>query len=64
MNPKNIAVIGGSDDITKAGGKVLKNLLGWRFQGRYLCRQSQERPLCRASEPMPMSRSCRRQTWQ
>lgn len=33
LNPRNIAVIGGSDDITKAGGKVLKNLLGCGFTG-------------------------------
>lgn len=33
LNPKTIAVIGGSDDVTKAGGKVLKNLLGCGFRG-------------------------------
>jgi acetyltransferase len=33
LNPKNIAVIGGSDDITKAGGKVLLNLLSGGFSG-------------------------------
>ena len=33
LNPKTIAVIGGSDDVTKAGGKVLKNLLGCGFSG-------------------------------
>ncbi|MCU0377084.1 MAG: acetate--CoA ligase family protein [Bacteroidales bacterium] len=33
LNPKTIAVIGGSDDVTKAGGKVLKNLLGCGFTG-------------------------------
>jgi len=33
LNPKTIAVIGGSDDFTKAGGKVLKNLLGCGFSG-------------------------------
>lgn len=33
LNPKSIAVIGGSDDITKAGGKVLKNLLSGGFSG-------------------------------
>ncbi len=33
LNPRNIAVIGGSDDITKAGGKVLKNLLAGGFNG-------------------------------
>lgn len=33
LNPKSIVVVGGSDDITKAGGKVLKNLLGSGFHG-------------------------------
>jgi len=33
LNPRSIAVIGGSDDITKAGGKVLKNLLAGGFSG-------------------------------
>ncbi len=34
LNPRSIAIIGGSDDITKAGGKVLKNLLGGGFSGK------------------------------
>lgn len=34
LNPSAIAVIGGSDDITKAGGKVLKNLLECGFRGK------------------------------
>jgi acetyltransferase len=33
LNPRSIAVVGGSDDITKAGGKVLKNLLDGGFTG-------------------------------
>jgi len=33
LNPKNIVVVGGSDDVTKAGGKVLKNLLNCGFSG-------------------------------
>ena len=33
LNPVSIAVVGGSDDITKAGGKVLKNLLSGGFHG-------------------------------
>jgi acyl-CoA synthetase (NDP forming) len=33
LNPRSIAVVGGSDDITKAGGKVLKNLMSGGFHG-------------------------------
>jgi acetyltransferase len=33
LNPKSIVVVGGSDDVTKAGGKVLKNLLHGEFPG-------------------------------
>jgi len=33
INPKSIAVIGGSDDIHKPGGKVLKNLIDGNFKG-------------------------------
>jgi len=33
LNPKNIVVVGGSDDISKTGGKVLKNLLAGSFKG-------------------------------
>lgn len=33
LNPGNIVVVGGSDDISKAGGKVLKNLLAGCFKG-------------------------------
>ncbi len=34
LKPDSIAVIGGSDDITKTGGKVLKNLLGCSYNGK------------------------------
>lgn len=33
INPESIVVIGGSDDISKPGGKVLKNLLEGNFKG-------------------------------
>jgi len=33
LNPRSIAIIGGSDDVTKAGGKVLKNMLDSNFGG-------------------------------
>lgn len=32
-NPKSIVVIGGSNDVTKPGGKVLKNLIDNKFPG-------------------------------
>jgi acetate---CoA ligase (ADP-forming) len=34
MNPQSIVVIGGSNDITKPGGKVLKNLIDGNFAGQ------------------------------
>jgi acyl-CoA synthetase (NDP forming) len=33
INPRSIVVVGGSDDISKPGGKVLKNLLSGNFSG-------------------------------
>lgn len=33
LNPSSIVVVGGSDDIQKPGGKVLKNLLDGHFKG-------------------------------
>ncbi|MCG8412023.1 MAG: acetate--CoA ligase family protein [Bacteroidales bacterium] len=33
LNPKSIVVIGGSDNIQKPGGKVLKNLIDGNFKG-------------------------------
>ena len=33
INPGSIVVIGGSDDLSKPGGKVLKNLIDGNFQG-------------------------------
>ena len=30
FNPKSIVVVGGSNDIQKPGGKVLKNLIAFR----------------------------------
>lgn len=33
LNPKSIVVVGGSDDVQKPGGKVLKNLIDGNFAG-------------------------------
>ncbi|MFP4489101.1 MAG: acetate--CoA ligase family protein [Bacteroidales bacterium] len=33
LNPRSIVVVGGSDDISKPGGKVLKNILDGDFSG-------------------------------
>ncbi len=33
INPKSIVVVGGSNDITKPGGKVLKNIIDGNFPG-------------------------------
>lgn len=33
LNPKSIVVVGASNDVTKPGGKLLKNLLDSRFNG-------------------------------
>ena len=34
LKPRSIAVVGGSDDITKPGGKVLKNIRDGKFSGQ------------------------------
>lgn len=33
LNPSSIVVVGGSDDVQKPGGKVLKNLIDGKFKG-------------------------------
>ncbi len=33
LDPKSIVVVGGSDDVTKPGGKVLKNLIDGNYKG-------------------------------
>jgi len=33
LNPKSVVVVGGSDDVHKPGGKVLKNLIDGNFKG-------------------------------
>ncbi len=33
INPESIVVVGGSDDLLKPGGKVLKNIIDGNFQG-------------------------------
>ncbi|MDR1054782.1 MAG: acetate--CoA ligase family protein [Prevotellaceae bacterium] len=33
VNPRSIVVVGGSEDIHKPGGKVLKNLIDYKFKG-------------------------------
>lgn len=34
LDPKSIVIIGGSNDVTKPGGKVLKNLIDHKFPGK------------------------------
>ncbi|HEX2974761.1 MAG TPA: CoA-binding protein, partial [Bacteroidales bacterium] len=34
INPKSIVIIGGSNDVTKPGGKVLKNLIDNKYPGQ------------------------------
>ncbi|MCL2040371.1 MAG: CoA-binding protein [Bacteroidetes bacterium] len=36
LNPKNIAVIGGSNDITKPGGKIIKNILDGNYKNLFV----------------------------
>ena len=36
LNPKNIAVIGGSNDITKPGGKIIKNILAGNYKNLFV----------------------------
>ena len=33
LNPKSIVVVGGSNNLQKPGGKVLKNIIDGDFQG-------------------------------
>ena len=33
INPASIVVIGGSDDLYKPGGKILKNIIDGKFSG-------------------------------
>ncbi len=33
LNPRSIVVVGGSDDTSKPGGKVLKNIIDGNFKG-------------------------------
>ncbi|RLD28441.1 MAG: hypothetical protein DRI75_06560 [Bacteroidetes bacterium] len=33
INPKSIVIIGGSNNITKPGGKIVKNIIDGGFQG-------------------------------
>ena len=36
INPSSIVVVGGSDDLYKPGGKVLKNIIDGKFRGKLL----------------------------
>lgn len=36
INPESIVVLGGSDDLYKPGGKILKNILDGKFRGRLI----------------------------
>jgi acyl-CoA synthetase (NDP forming) len=33
LEPKNIAIVGGSNDINKPGGKIVKNILDGNYKG-------------------------------
>ena len=36
LNPKSIVIVGGSENIKKPGGKVLKNIIDGHFSGKLL----------------------------
>ena len=36
INPGSIVVVGGSDDLSKPGGKVLKNIIDGNFPGNFM----------------------------
>ncbi len=42
INPKSIVVIGASNDVTKPGGKVVKNLIDNHFSGKLYCTNPKE----------------------
>jgi acetyltransferase len=42
INPRSIVVIGASNDVTKPGGKVVKNLLDNHFSGKLYCTNPKE----------------------
>src|SRR5271166_3101485 len=37
INPRSIAVIGGSDNIHKPGGKILRNIIDGKYAGELFC---------------------------
>ena len=43
MNPRSIVVVGGSNDITKPGGKILKNIIDGGFTGELYVTNLKER---------------------
>lgn len=58
LNPKSIAVIGASKDVTKPGGKLLKNLLDSNFKGQIYVVNPKEEEIqgikcCKQVEDLP-----------
>lgn len=45
LHPKSIVVVGGSNDIHKPGGKVLKNLIDGRFSGKLYVTNPKEKSI-------------------
>ena len=43
INPKSIVVVGGSNNVRKPGGKIVKNLLSGKFKGKLLVVNPHER---------------------
>ncbi len=56
VDPKSIVIVGGSNDITKPGGKVLKNIIDGKYQGQTLCDQSERK---RSAGYQKLSEYCR-----
>jgi acetyltransferase len=43
INPESIVVVGGSDDLFKPGGKILKNIIDGKYSGKlYVVNPKQE----------------------
>ena len=59
LKPRSIVVVGGSEDIHKPGGKVLKNLIDNGFKGKLYVVNPKAEP-SRDNRPFTGSKTCPR----
>ncbi len=63
LDPQSIVVVGGSEDVTKPGGKILKNIIDGGYRGKLYVLNPKADSI-QGIKHIRTRRICQTQTWQ